>query len=441
MRYKNGPFSSWGRDYVGKRGILMGKKLLAAALAISCLGVMGLLLSGCSGSSSPQKTEVQIGGLFSLTGNWQTLGKSGSAAVEIAVEDINAYTSSEGLPFHFSANIQDTRLDPSVARQKTELLADSGVRFVIGPQSSAEVQEVKAVADERGIIVVSPSSTAGSLAIANDNVFRFCPSDDLEGQAISALMAHDGITAVVPVWRDDAGNEGLQIATRAYFTSSGGEMSEGVKYGADVQDFSPVVASLSSQVASASEKYGPSSTAVYLAGFDEVSSLFSLASKDPVLASVAWYGSNGVALSDALLADSGVAAFASSRGYPCPILGLQEKDRDIWQPLADRIKERSGVYPDAYALAAYDAAWVIARTYISAGGGTDDLALLKQKFVEAAAAYSGATGNTALNAAGDRLSGNYDYWEITSGPAGFFWQRVGAYDSLTGAITFYYLPN
>ena len=419
----------------------MGRRLIAATLGISYLVIMGLLLPGCSGSSSTQKTEVQIGGLFSLTGNWQTLGKSGSAAIEIAVEDINAYTSSKGLPFHFSAKIEDTGLDPSVAREEAEALADSGVRFVIGPQSSAEVQAVKTVADDKGIIVVSPSSTAGSLAIANDNVFRFCPSDDLEGEAISALMAHDGITAVIPVWRDDAGNEGLQTATRAYFTSSGGVMSEGVKYGADVQDFSPVVASLSSQVKAASEKYNPSSTAVYLAGFDEVSSLLSLASKDPVLASVAWYGSNGVALSESLLADSEVAAFASSRGYPCPILGLQEKDRDIWQPLADRIKERSGVYPDAYALAAYDAAWVIARTYISGAGSTNDLALLKQKFVEAAAAYSGATGSTALNAAGDRLLGTYDFWEITSGPAGFLWRRVGGYDSSTGALSFYYLPN
>jgi branched-chain amino acid transport system substrate-binding protein len=299
------------------------------------------------------------------------------------------------------------------------------------------VQELKDLADEKGIILVSPSSTAGSLAIADDNVFRFCPSDSLEGEAISALMLKDGIKAVVPVWRDDAGNIGLHVATRASFVSGGGEMSEGVEYGVDVQDFSSVITALSGQVQSFVDAHGASSTAVYLAGFDEVTSLLVLASTDPVLSSVRWYGSDGVALSNVLISNAAAAEFALSRGYPCPIFGLEEKDRNIWQPLADRIEARSGVYPDAYALAVYDAAWVIAKTYLSIGGGIDDLALLKQKFIETAAAYSGATGNTALNAAGDRLSGAYDFWKVRSSDPGFFWTRAGSYESMTGQITVY----
>ena len=65
------------------------------------------------------------------------------------------------------------------------------------------------------------------LAIAGDNVFRFTPSDVPEGRANSTLMWEDGIRALVPVWRDDAGNAGLAVATRAAFSAAGGTVLAG----------------------------------------------------------------------------------------------------------------------------------------------------------------------------------------------------------------------
>ena len=60
-----------------------------------------------------------------------------------------------------------------------------GVRIIVGPQSSSEVAAIQPLANAEGVLVVSQGSTASSLAMPNDNVFRFVPNDHIEG------LSHD----------------------------------------------------------------------------------------------------------------------------------------------------------------------------------------------------------------------------------------------------------
>ena len=48
---------------------------------------------GCGDSStSPSGSqEIVVGGLFSLTGGWASLGAASKAAMEVGVEDVNQY--------------------------------------------------------------------------------------------------------------------------------------------------------------------------------------------------------------------------------------------------------------------------------------------------------------------------------------------------------------
>jgi ABC-type branched-subunit amino acid transport system substrate-binding protein len=45
--------------------------------------------------------------------------------------------------------------------------------------------------------LVSPSSTATSLSLPDDSIFRFCPDDFIQGPAIAAMLTDAGITDVV----------------------------------------------------------------------------------------------------------------------------------------------------------------------------------------------------------------------------------------------------
>ena len=389
--------------------------------------------------------EVPLGGLFPLTGSWSTQGQTLRAAMDLAVEDVNRYLEGNAAGIRFVAAIENTQLDPALALEKAKALRKRGAQLMIGPMSSAEVATLKPYVDANGVLLISPASTAGALAIVGDNVFRFTPSDSLEGVAISAMMWEDGIRVVVPVWRDDAGGVGLVRATRAQFASLGGTVLEGVKYDANTRDFRATVAAVSAQVRQAMARLGTTGTtgtdetdatdgaenvAVYLAGFDEVAALFAVASGDPTLASIHWYGSDGAAHSDSLLSDPRAAAFAIGAGFPSPVFGLDEGARDIWEPLAARIRARTGANPDAYALTVYDAVWVVARGYV-ASGATLDIEQLKHAFTTAASTQFGATGWTVLNAAGDRKYGDFDFWavrEVAGKPA---WVRVAQYETRT----------
>jgi branched-chain amino acid transport system substrate-binding protein len=393
-----------------------------------------LAAAGNVGSQAkPTERDVVIGGLFSLTGNWSTLGQSARATMEIAVEDLNRYLEGNAAGIRFVSAIEDTRLDPELALEKARALQARGAQILIGPQSSGEVEHLRSFVQEAGLLLVSTSSTAAALAVPGDNIFRFTPTDSLESVAIATLMWGDAVRAVVPVWRQDPGNAGLARATRANIVARGGTVYEGVPYAADTKRFESTGAALSAQVRQAIDRHGAGSVGVYVAAFDEVVHLFAAARADPVLGSVRWYGSDGVALSEALLNSPDAVAFAIKTRYAAPLFGLDEGARDIWASLAERVRARAGREPDAYALAIHDAVWVAARAYVASGAPLD-LERLKHAFTTAAASHYGATGWTVLDDAGDRRYGDFDFWGVRAGSGVPGWIRVGRYAARTGLL-------
>ena len=178
----------------------------------------------------------------------------------------------------------------------------------------------------------------------------------------------------------------------------------------------------------------PKSVAIYLAAFDEVVSVFHSAANDSTLSSAHWYGSDGVALSAALAGDSNAAAFAASAGYPNPTFGLPDALQNLWQPVANAIEERTGITADAFALSAYDALFVVKQALQDAGN-LKDFASFKAAFVNAANAYSGVTGSTALDSAGDRLNADFDFWAVRPTNGNHDWAQIGTYTN--GRLTLF----
>jgi branched-chain amino acid transport system substrate-binding protein len=387
----------------------------------------GSLFQSCTktNDTKPAQQTVTVGALLSLTGNWSSLGITSKAAIEIAADDINNYMEGTGSKYRFATTIYDTKLDTAVAKHFITEAKNSGVNFIIGPQSSAEVGALKQFADANNILIVSQGSTAGSLSIANDNIFRFCPDDLIEGNAIANTIYKAGVKGLVTVSRDDAGNKGLQLSTGTAFTNLGGNVGAIASYATTTTDFTSVVAEIKNKIQSFTALYGSAETAVYLASFDESVGLFKQAATDPVLSSVKWYGADGVTLSTALINDAAAANFAAATSFFSPTFGLPTHAQSKWQPLAKAIKDRTGVDPDAFALASYDALWVIALTYNSTAGIEAGFDKLKTVFQQEANIYYGVTGPTLLNDFGDRAIGSFDYWSIVSDNGSYVWKLTG----------------
>ncbi len=297
--------------------------------------------------------EFKIGVLASLTGSGNSLGQDTVAALQIATDQLDAEAKANQGGYRFHLFVRDTQQDPVKALAAIKDLDKRGVQIIVGPQTSAEVAMIKPFADAHNILVISQGSTASSLAIAGDNIFRFCPNDKREAAAIVALMQHDGIHAIVPLWRNDAGNNGLHDSVKAAFENIGGTVTSGFQYQPTTTDFSAATASVASQIQSlVTAGADPNSIAIYLAAFDEAVGVFHSAAANFTLSSARWYGSDGVALSAALTGDASASAFAASAYYPNPTFGLDDALQELWQPVANAIEARTGITPDAFALSA-----------------------------------------------------------------------------------------
>lgn len=395
------------------------KKLLIPFLSLAVL----ITFQACKKDKDPQTINVR--GLFSLTGNWSSLGITSQAALELAASDINSYLDGKNAGFRLAVSVSDTKLETERAKTFFTEAKNAGISFIIGPQSSAELAAIKPLSDAAEVLVISQSSTAGSLAIAGDNIFRFCPSDKIEGAAMAKTIALNGFKGLVTVARDDAGNKGLQTSTGAAFTAKGGQTVAITPYATTLTDYTALVASIKTQVNTLITAYGADKVGIYLASFDEGTEIFKLAAADPVLSNLKWFGGDGVVLSTAFLSDAAVADFVIKTSFFAPSFGLPVATEAQWKPVAARIKAKTGTEPDAFALVAYDAMWTIAYTIEANNGTTNGFATLKSLFVEQANSHSGIVGAGALDAAGDRASGTFDYFSIVKVGTTYVWKLVG----------------
>ena len=405
------------------------------AVSLKVLAVVAVLVLVCGFAAGwfvqvpaplqPEEREFVIGALLPLTGDLAFAGDAGQAGLELALEDVNTYLADGNSGLRVRVIIEDTQTNPEVAHERLQELAGEGVSIVLGPGSSAEVEAVKAYAANEGILLLSPGSTAPSLALPNDNLLRFLPDDTHQAEAIAQFMWNDGVTLVIPMWRGDVWGDDLAEATKRSFEACGGTVVEGVRYNPETPQFTAELERLNGLVSDAIAQYGDAdAVAIHLMAFDEVVPLFSKAESYPLLVAVRWYGSDGTALDPDLLATPEAARFAVDTGFSNSYYTPPETEK--YELFEQRIHVQIGSSLTAYAAAFYDAVWVATLAYL-ATGGTEDAATLNQALHETANSYFGATGWTALNEAGDRAFGDYDFWTIEKVNEDYEWVRVARY--------------
>src|SRR5215217_1099326 len=403
-------------------------QVLVAVILVGGILSYGFMTSGATESTryvgaAQGENTILIGALLPLSGTLSSFGESAEASLGLAVEDVNSQLANSGSSSRVGLIIEDTKTDPNVAREKLIDLASKGIRIVIGPSTSAAVAAVKDYADENGILIVSSSSTAPSLAIPDDNVFRFVPDDTYQAEVLAKKMWDDGTRVVIPIWRTDVFGNNLQTSLKEKFEKLGGKVIDGIGYNPPVGNFAASLhrinfivweqelRSLSSKVNDAVSQYGADKVGVYIVAFDEIVPIMIQANRHQDLQSVRWYGSDGSAQNEGLIKNVEAAEFAVKTNFLNPIYGVEASDS--FNKLEERIVEEIDRAPRSYAEVAYDEFWVAVLTLNKyTGTQKDDIGSLRQTFVNTTNFYIGVTGRTELNDAGDRINGSYDFWAI-----------------------------
>jgi branched-chain amino acid transport system substrate-binding protein len=387
---------------------------LTLLLFILALGWRFSIQAGSAAAAEPR--QITIGALLNGAEDGD---RDTQAAVKLATADLNEYLAGTA---RVTLQVEGTGLAPADALAKLDSLSSHGVKLIVGPESSAELAALRPLIDQRGLTVISHCSTAPSLALADDGIFRLVPDDTRQATALARLMVDDGLERIVPVWRGDVFGDDLSSATRRELERLGAQTVEGIRFDPDHPNPAALTAELARRVEAAVAERGAAHVGVHLVAFGpDLPPIMDAAAGQPGLAEVRWYGSDGSVQSRELLADPGAASFARTVGFPSSLFAETPSRRG--EKARAAIRAVVGFEPQVCALTAYDAVWVAGLSALVA----DDPAGLRRAVPRTAEHYFGVSGWTALNPAGDRDAADYDFWALADQDGSLVWQRSAHY--------------
>ena len=130
--------------------------VLAAAMLVMCVAMTACSKDGASstgevaskGDTTGELTELVIGGVAPLTGQYANYGKQNSNGAYLAAKEINAAGGVNG--FKLNVQFQDSQGDPDTAVAAYGKLMDQGMKVSLGGTLSGETASIVAAAQEDG---------------------------------------------------------------------------------------------------------------------------------------------------------------------------------------------------------------------------------------------------------------------------------------------------
>ena len=374
------------------------------------------------------KKEFVVGAILPFTGSLSSLGKSVKIALENAENDVNKHFEEMNSSSHFRLLMADSKTSPEESLVAIKKLHENGAKIIVGPATSTAVSAVKGYADANNIILISYSSTSPLLSIKGDNLFRLVPDDTYQGKIIAQRMINDGIKVIVPFWRSDIYGNELYNSTKSNFEKLGGKVEEGINYHPYTGKFATSLhrinfimwnqdlEKLSEIVSDAVRKYGVHSVGVYIISYDEITPILIQAPLYGMLEKVRWYGSDSIAQNHHITKNVDSAMFAMKTNFTNPLYSISnetEESHALEKELEKKLHEAGSI---TYPAIAYDSYWIAAQSLDKNSTIISDKENFSKSFkellVETAESFEGMSGRIKLNAAGDRIGGNYDFWIV-----------------------------
>ena len=374
------------------------------------------------------KKEFVVGAILPFSGSLSSIGKSVKIALENAENDVNKHFEEMNSSSHFKLLMADSKTSPEESLVAIKKLYENGAKIIVGPATSTAVSAVKEYADANNIILISYSSTSPLLSIKGDNLFRLVPDDTYQGKIIAQRMINDGIKVIVPFWRSDIYGNELYNSTKSNFERLGGKVEEGINYHPYTGKFATSLhrinfimwnqdlEKLSEIVSDAVMKYGVHSVGVYIISYDEITPILIQAPLYGMLEKVRWYGSDSIAQNHHITKNIDSAMFAMNTNFTNPLYSISnetEESHALEKELEKKLHEEGSI---TYPAIAYDSYWISALSLDKNSTILSDKENFSKSFkelvVETAESFGGMSGRIKLNAAGDRIGGNYDFWIV-----------------------------
>lgn len=230
-----------------------------ARAALPAAAALAVILSLAACTSSPVVIEytpapaaaqqpagdgvLRIGTLMPGSGTFAFLGPAQAAAVQVAVNEINAAGGVNGKPVELLARDSGDASTTTAEASLSDLVANKA-DVVIGPTSSVLAERILPAIVAAKIPLISPAATFPDLTTAKDDglFFRTVPPYGDQGIALATVITAKGPARVALVYvDDDLGNAILPTLT-AGLKSAKSPLAAAVPVPATTTDFAPIIA-------------------------------------------------------------------------------------------------------------------------------------------------------------------------------------------------------
>ncbi|AYJ49923.1 ABC transporter substrate-binding protein [Rhodococcus sp. P1Y] len=194
--------------------------------------------------ATPVTTPLVVGTLLPATGSLAFLGPPEVAGVQLAVNEVNEAGGVLGQPVQLiQGDSGDTTTD--TANTTVDRLLAGGADVIVGAASSSVSLKVIDKIASAGVVQFSPANTSDQFVCYPDKgqYFRTAPTDVLQAQALSQLIAEDGAQRVSILALNDPYGTGLAANTVTNLEEAGiaSDQIQKIIYDPNAQSFNAEV--------------------------------------------------------------------------------------------------------------------------------------------------------------------------------------------------------
>lgn len=334
---------------------------------------------------------ITIGTISPNTGSLAVYGAAVTTAVDLAVSEINAAGGILGQ--QVTVINTDDQFDPTECLNAFNSLVSQGVGLIIGSVTSGCTSAITGAANEEGVVLLSPASTADSVNTADDYVFRACYADSFQGAIAAYYAKQAGYTDVGVVYcAADTYSKGLYDSFAAAAATYGLNIKAVESTASlDVQDYTNQFAAM----ASSGVQF------VYAPYYYDVIGPY-------VITQARAAGYTGIIM--------GADGYDGTPGYVVEGADLTAFNNVYWtnhydpadtsdnvQAFVKAYQAMFGSTPNAISALAYDSVYMLKQAIETAGSA--DPAAVRDALADTSAVYTGVTGTFSLDDVGTPAKG------------------------------------
>lgn len=358
---------------------------MSKARVLSLLVVVVMLASmfaGCAGGGS----EIKIGAIQPISGQVSAYGTQTRDAIQMAVDEINAAGGVNGKKIKLIVEDDEANPEKTVNAFK-KLATQDKVVGIVGALTSKCSLAITKEAQQRKIIMISPSSTNDAVTSAGEYIFRACYNDSFQGQVVAQFAIENLKAKNAAILYDNTNDysKGLRDNFKKKFEELGGKVAVEESYATGDKDFNAQLTKIK----------GTNPEVLFIPDYYSTVSLIAKQVKNqginaPMLGADGWDEITNNA------GDEVIGSYYSNHYSP------DADDKDV-KDFVSKYQEKYKIVPNALAALGYDATYILVEA-IKRAGSTDaakvqaEMMKTDKKYVTGQIKFDPATRNPVKSA-------------------------------------------